>query len=245
MDRSTSTTTAPAALPSEPELTQYRAISFWAVATLLTGLASPVALIGPLLWWVPLVTIPLAVLALRQLRQTDPRYVGKTAAVCGMCLSSLFLAWSVSQRVSRESYLASEARKFADEYLQLLLEDKVREAHQIQTPAGRRQSPGDDLTSYYEATAEPGRELDNFRKQEPVASIVGQQGKLDLEFAEVTRHVTEGLTDYFTLRYEIPNGQIRGSSGSIWVSLKRDRHHDSMASDWQVSQLSLTEPTTN
>lgn len=243
MDRSTSTISPPAALPSEPELTQYRAISFWAVATLLAGLASPVALVGPLLWWVPLVAIPLAVLALRQLQQTDPRYVGKTAAVCGMCLAALFLAWSVSQRLSRENYLAGEAHKFADEYLELLLDGKFREAHQIQSPAGRRQEPGANLVSFYEATAEPGRDLETYRQQEPVASIIGQRGKLELEFVEVTRHVVEGLTDYFTLRYEITQGQVPGSSGAIWISLKRERHQDSLASDWQISQVSLSEPS--
>src|SRR5690349_4351543 len=138
MDRSTPTIaksaeTQSAALPSQPELTQYRAISFWAVATLLAGLAAPLALVGPLLWWVPLVTIPLAILAFRQLRQPDPRYVGKTAAVFGICLAALFLPWGVAQRLSRETYLSAEARRFSDEYLQLLLTGQTREAHQIQS----------------------------------------------------------------------------------------------------------------
>lgn len=255
MDRSTPTIaksgetqsaeTQPAALPSEPELTQYRAISYWAVATLFAGLAAPLALVGPLLWWVPLATIPLAILAFRQLRQPDPRYVGKTAAVCGICLAALFLAWGVTQRLSRESYLAAEVRRFSDEYLELLLTGRTREAHQIQSPAARRVQPGSDLVSYYEATAEPGRELAAYSKLEPVASLVGQQGKIELEFAEVTRHLVEGPTDYFTLRYEVTRGTIPGSSGSLWVSAKRDRHHDSLASDWQINSLSLTEPAGN
>ena len=237
MDRSTSTisnSAQPATLPSEPELMQYRAISFWAVATLLAGLAAPLALVGPLLWWVPL-----------QLRQPDPRYVGKTAAVCGICFAALFLAWGVTQRLSREAYLAGEARRFSDEYLELLLTGRTREAHQIQSPAARRVQPGSDLVSYYEATAEPGRELAAYSKLEPVTSLVGQQGKIELEFAEVSRHLVEGLTDYFTLRYEITRGTIPGSSGSLWVSAKRDRHHDSLASDWQINSVSVTEPASN
>lgn len=255
MDRSTPTIaqsaetqaaeTRAAALPSEPELTQYRAISYWSVATLLAGLAAPLALIGPLLWWVPLVTIPLAILAFRQLQQPDPRYVGKAAAVCGLCLAALFLPWSVAQRLSRESYLSAEARRFSDEYLQLLLAGQTREAHQIQSPASRRMEPGSDLVAYYEASAEPGRDLVAYTKLEPVASLVGQQGKLELEFAEVSRHVVEGLTDYVTVRYEITRGTIPGSSGSLWVSVKRERHHDSLASDWQINSLSVSEPPAN
>lgn len=240
MDRN-STTTISASLPAQPELTQYRAISFWSVATLLAGLAAPLALVGPLLWWVPLVTVPLAVLAFRQLNQPDPRYVGKTAAVCGMCFAALFFAWAITQRLSREARVTHEAKQLADEWLQLILAGKVQEAHQIQTPASRRQGGEINLDAYYEAQADAGRDLLTFRNGEPIKSLLGQQDKIKVQLAEVTRHTAEGLTDYVTLRYEITAGQIPGSNGSLWVTAKRDSHADTAGSDWQINSLSLTE----
>lgn len=242
MDRSP-TTNLSLASPSEPELTQYRAISFWSVATLLAGLAAPLALIGPLLWWVPLVTIPLAGLAFRQLNQPDPRYVGKTAAVCGMCFAALFFAWAIAQRISREARVTHEATQLATDWLQLVLAGKVHEAHQIQTPATRRQGGEINLDAYYEAQAEASRDLATFRTNEPIKSLLGQQDKIKVQFAEVVRHTVEGLSDYFTLRYEITAGQIPGSTGSLWITAKRDSHADTAGSDWQVSSLSLTEPS--
>lgn len=242
MDRR-SPSTISAGLPAQPELTQYRAISFWSVATMLSGLAAPLALVGPLLWWVPLVTIPLALLAFRQLNQPDPRYVGKTAAVCGMCFAALFFGWAITQRMSREARVTHEAKLLADDWLQLIQSGKIHEAHQIQSPASRRQGNEIDLTAYYEAQAEAGRELATFRNTEPIKSLSGQQDKIQVQFAEVARHTVEGLSDYVTLRYEVTAGQIPGSSGSLWITTKRDSHTDTAGSDWQINSFSLTEPT--
>jgi len=234
--------TMSATLHSEPELTQYRAISLWAMATLFAGLTAPLALVGPLLWWVPLVAIPLGVLAFRQLRQPDPRYVGQTAAIAGLCLAALFFGWAISQRLSREARIAREAKQLADDYLQLILAGKIPEAHQIQSLPARRQANEANLEAYYAAQVEAGRDLANFRNSEPVKSLTGQQGKIEVQFAEVVRHTVEGLTDYVTLRYEITAGQTPGSSGSLWITAKRDSHADTTGSDWQIASLTLSEP---
>jgi hypothetical protein len=224
-------------------LSQYRAISPWAVATLLAGLAAPLALIGPLLWWVPLVAIPLALLAARQLRQADPRYIGRKAAIVGACLAALFFAWSVSQRMSREVRINAEAQQFAGDWLKLILAGKTREALQLQSPASRRQSPGIDLAAFYEAQADARKDLEAFQKGEAVAAIAGKQPDLELAPGEVTRHTHDGSTDYFHLRYELVRGELPGGTSTLWVSAKREHRPDSGSSEWQITALSLTEPT--
>ena len=53
-------------MPSEhpdPELAGYRPVNSWAVAALLLGFAAPLAFADPLLWWVPLVGIAIAIVA--------------------------------------------------------------------------------------------------------------------------------------------------------------------------------------
>ncbi|WP_254512181.1 hypothetical protein [Anatilimnocola floriformis] len=229
-------------MQSEPELTQYRAISFWAVATLIVGLAAPLALVGPLLWWVPLATIPLGIVAFRQLRQLDPRYVGQTAAVIGVCSAALFFAWAVSQRMSRELQITAEAKQLADDYLKLILAGKIPAAHQIQTAAARRQTDEANLDAFYEAQAEAGRDLQTFRSLEPVKYLAGQQGKIELQMAEVLNHTIDGTSDYVTLRYEATSGQIPTPSGSVWITAKRDSHPDAPGSDWQISSISVSSP---
>ena len=230
-------------LPSEPELSQYRAISPWAVATLLVGLVSPLALVGPLLWWVPLVAIPLALLAARQLQQSDPLYVGRKAAIAGACLAALFFSWSVTQRISREVRINSEARQFADDLLKLILDGKLREAHQIQSAAARRQSPGSDLAAYYQAQADAKKDLEAFQKIDAVAAIAGKAS--DFEFAPgvVTRHTNDGPGDYFQLRYELVRGEFPTGTSTLWIAAKREHRPDSGTSEWQINSISLTEPT--
>lgn len=243
MDRS-STAPAPAvspALPSEPELSGYRAISPWAVATLFVGLLAPLALVGPLLWWVPLVAIPLALLAARQL--AERRYVGHKVAIIGACLAALFFGWSVTQRVSREVRVSSEARQFADDWLQLVLTDKLPAAHQMQLPASRRQSPGIDLAAFYEAQADARKELQAFRQGDVVGAMAGKSAAIELRPGEVTRHTHDGSADYFIVRHEVVRGELPSGTSTIWINARRERRPDSGSSEWQINTVSLTEPT--
>jgi hypothetical protein len=241
-DRRTSTTVSPVALPSEPELTQYRPISPWAVATLGAGLASPLALIGPLLWFVPLLAAPLGWLAFRQLDQRELRYIGRTATVAGLCLAALFCGWSVARRLSREVHIRQEAQQFADGWLELVLDGKAREAHQLQSPAGRRVAQGTDLASYYEVQTDAAKDLAAYQSNPPLPFLLGKKNEVKLAFAEVSNHQADGLADYFTLRYEVTAGTIPGSNGSLWLSAKRERRSDSAGADWQVTSISVTEP---
>jgi len=228
-------------LPQEAELTTYRPISFWSVATLLVGLASPLALIGPILWSVPLAAAPLGWLAFRQLERSDLKYIGRTATVFGLCLAALFFGWSVAQRLSREARFASEAEQFASQFLELVLNGKVYEAHQLQMPGGRRVAPGTDLVSYYQSQAEAVKDIESFRANQPFASLAGQEGKIKFTFGEVVMHYVDGATDYFTLRYDVTSTGPPAPS-SLWVSGRRERRSDTGGSDWQVSTLSATEP---
>jgi hypothetical protein len=229
------------ALPHEAELTSYRPISFWAVATLLVGLAAPLALIGPVLWCVPLAAAPLSWLAFRQLRRGDVKYIGHTVAVLGLCLAALFFGWSVTQRLSREVQISSEAEQFSSQWLDLVLAGKVQEAHQLQLTAGRRVELGTDLPSYYEAQSEAKKDLDTFRTNQPLASLAGQGNKIKVAFAEVVQHTTDGATDYFTLRYDVTSTGPSVPS-SLWLSSRRERRADTGGSDWQLTGLSATEP---
>jgi hypothetical protein len=223
-------------------LAQYRPISPWGVATLLVGLASPLALVGPLLWWVPLIAIPVGLLAARQLRQTDPLYVGHKAALAGACLAAMFFGWGVTQRVSREVRINGEARQFTDDWLGLLLAGKLHEAHQLQHLPARRQTPGVDLAAYYEAQPDARKDLEAFQKGEAVAAVAGRASELEFAPGVVTRHSQDGTSDYFHVRHELVRGEFPGGASTLWISAKRERPADAESSVWQITGISLTEP---
>jgi hypothetical protein len=233
------------ALPSEPEFNQYRPISPWAVATLLVGLAAPLALIGPPLWIVPLLAAPLGWLGFKQLQRQDIKYIGQTALVAGLCFAALFFGWGVTQRLSRELRIGQEAEQFATSWLQLVGQGKLREAHQLQSAASRRVELGTDLVSYYEVQTEAAKDLETFRSTQPLASLAGRGNDVKLAFAEVVNHQNEGLGDYVTLRYEVTAGKVEGSDGSIWISAKRDRRPETGGADWQITSVTNTPPAKN
>ncbi len=58
---------------TDEEVARYRAISSLALAGLLAGLLSPLAMFAPVLWLVPLAAVLVSGLALRRLTARDPQ----------------------------------------------------------------------------------------------------------------------------------------------------------------------------
>jgi hypothetical protein len=79
----------PAAVPAEDYL-QYRALSTAAVAALIVGLLSPVAILGWTLLVVPLIGIPLSLFALAKVRKHHQELTGEGLAKAGLALSLAF-----------------------------------------------------------------------------------------------------------------------------------------------------------
>ena len=66
--------------------------------------------------------------------------------------------------------------------------------------------------------------------------------KADLEGAGLgLSEATAG--DYFTLRYEVVRGELSSGTNTLWISARRERRPDSGSSEWQITSISLTEPT--
>ena len=76
---------------ADEEVARYRAISSLAVAGLLAGLLSPLAMFAAVLWLVPLAAVVLSGLALRRIATRSPELVGRPAALAGLLLGTAFL----------------------------------------------------------------------------------------------------------------------------------------------------------
>ncbi len=72
------------------ELGEYRAISRLAVGSLVVGLLSALALLGPILWMVPLFALVLGLLALVVIQRSRGGLVGVPMALAGLCLAICF-----------------------------------------------------------------------------------------------------------------------------------------------------------
>ncbi|HEV3138593.1 MAG TPA: hypothetical protein VGZ26_11830, partial [Pirellulales bacterium] len=81
--------------PADPER-DYKVVERWAVGGLLLGFLSPLTLIAPILWLVPLLGLAANAVALRRIKH-DANLVGRTAALLGLALSIAFTIAPVAQ----------------------------------------------------------------------------------------------------------------------------------------------------
>src|SRR5262245_4816609 len=90
---------------------QYRADSRLAVLALLLGIASAAAMVGPVLWFVPIAAAITALVAMRRIRSSED-LVGWNVAFLGLLLALLFGIAAPARTMSRQYWLASRAEQF-------------------------------------------------------------------------------------------------------------------------------------
>jgi hypothetical protein len=222
---------------------QYPSISVPAVLTLLLGVASAGALIGPLWWCVPFAGAALAVWALRSIAGSERVLLGRRAAVIGLVLSLLFVAWGMTRFYSRQHVLRDQARQHAEQWLQLVQQGRLHEAHQLHLAQEERQAPDVDLVKYYRDTREPRRDFRSFFDLPPLREIVDQGTQGQLRFEGDKEILTEAATgtkkDSITLRYTLDYQQDqRPKSLPFLITLTRTRNHGEADARWEVRSVS-------
>ncbi len=135
-------------LPDSPHLTdhddamvdEYRAVSGWAVASLILGLLAPAALVDIWLSLIPLLGIAVALIALARIAVYSPALTGRSAAVAGLFLSVLSVSAAGADHVAYWRSVDQEARRFAEAWFGFLANDELYKAYQL-TLAPRQRQP--------------------------------------------------------------------------------------------------------
>jgi hypothetical protein len=184
------------------ELGTYRSLQSLAVLTLVLGVLSCLALFSRLFWIVPLVTLILGVAALRLLA-ANPEKIGRKAAIWGMALALLFGAWAPSRQLSRQWWLAGQARTYADAWMELVRQKKLREAHQLHGGVGQRVGEGVSLDEYYRKDRYAQLNYDAFFVAEPLKTFSELTGAVQVEFERIEGSESSLGSDSVTVRYRV------------------------------------------
>jgi len=136
------------ALSPEEELARYHALSAAAVTGLVFGLLSPLALVGPGTWFLPVLAAVFSLLGLWRIRRREG-LVGRTAALLGLVLAASMGAAGPAAWYGHRWLLAREARCFADKWFDYLAEGKPEKAFLLTLPPRWRPSLEADLSEYY------------------------------------------------------------------------------------------------
>lgn len=116
------------------EVSGYRPVSSLAVAALIVGCMSALALVSPVFWVVPLVGAALALVAVRDVTGSGVAKAGGLAAVAGLALSLGFGAQAVTAAATARWLAAARAEAAAGFWLDALCDGRVDDARSMCGP---------------------------------------------------------------------------------------------------------------
>ena len=125
----------------DPELASYRPVNGWAVAALLLGFTAPLAFADPLLWWVPLVGVAVAIVAMLRIRRSDVVTVGRKAAIVGLVLSLAIAAAAPVRYLTRNYWLVARAEELSNQWFERIRAGQTQQAFDLMFHVPARHTP--------------------------------------------------------------------------------------------------------
>lgn len=157
--------------PSRPRFTspldasrndEYRVLSGLAVAGLVLGVLSAVALIEPRAAFVAVAGVLASILALWRIARRSPELVGRKAAIAGLLLSLLLGSVALGHVLTYRWLLIHQTRQVGMAWFDLLAQGQPQAAHQLLVKPNDRQTPGNDLWKFYRADENRYKSLEHF-----------------------------------------------------------------------------------
>lgn len=215
------------------ELQTYRAISPCAPLAVLCGLASALALVHPLLWTVPLAGMLVAWVGIKQI-SADSGYTGRQTLLWGLALSLLFGTMAPVRYVSRHWMLSREAKRLAADWIGLIRQGDVLQAHQWTLSATERASADASLARYYESNATSLASLNEFKRREDLQRFRETLGD-DKVRIKTHRVVRDDKGDHVVLKcLTSPPRKGPQKESEISISLRRELTRQTGKAHWQV-----------
>ena len=225
----------------EPEIENYRELSWGAIASLLLGLASAAVLIHPVLAILPIVAVVVAAFALRSIRNSEQRLTGEWAAIFGLALAVFFLGVSFSWHYVRLERLKIKAQEFADDWLTLVKQKRLGEADQLRVRSVER--GGKDVPT--RSASPPGqhdegqvRPHEVFGSQ-PVSEYLKMGDAAQSHFERFTATSHGPKSDKFVLEYTFFDQSQPTRKKRMYITVERTFSHLTRQTDWIIRNVSL------
>lgn len=216
------------------ELPEYRPLCVTAAIGLVLGLFSFLALLHPVMWFWPLVTVAVNGYALYSLSRSD-RLVGRKAAVWGLFLALLF-GVAAPLRIGAYHWMATqEAGRFGREWFQALLEGNVYKSHQMTSMPGDRKPLDDQLPALYEQSNDLRTQLDGYLKTPVISTLRAVGPRATVRHYQTEAAQTDGRSDLVEDVYAVTYDE-QGSQKTFFVklSLWRNLQKDAGPRIWRV-----------
>lgn len=228
-------------------VSEYRSVSKLAVAALLAGLASLLALLSPGLLGLSLLGVILSLLAIRRIAQSEGELVGRTAAIVGLVLSLAVGAGLLAHRSTVQRLVAQQAGPWALEWCELVKAGDLEVALELTRPSSVRRPFNQELVDFY-ATDETGRQsFEKFSSNEVVKLLSSAGDDQTLVQGDVVAVIPIGAGGFRVVHdYWLTSADeaADGPGGKKFrIQLDRTSATASIPGAWHVSAYAIPDPT--
>jgi hypothetical protein len=224
---------------ADEEVVRYRAVSSLAVAGLVAGLLSPLAMFSAVLWLLPLAAVVLSGLALRRLAVRGPELVGRPAALAGLLLGVTFLVAPPAEDLVYRRYLRQQARQFAQAWIDAVRDGSVYKAHHYMIDPLHRPHEEKDLVNFYRNNPTWQRTLRDFVKQPTMRTLFALGPEAEIRYYATDDEGSQGPFDLVRQTYAVTyeDEQKRPTSFFITLAMKRSIEAGSGRACWTLARV--------
>jgi hypothetical protein len=222
---------------SQEDVVEYHPLSGLAVTGMLLGLASPAAMLAPLLWVVPLAGVALSGLALWQIARRRPATVGRKMALVALAISVVFAAAAPTDWLACQRLLRREARQFAALWFETLARRAAEKAHQLRVDPRTRRPLDEQLADAYRRDDQLRRALDSMFQEAAFRRLLELGPSVEVRYVDAPAQGQDDNRTWFQLVYAVT--PIAGPERkTFFVSLIVERIPlDAHRADWQVLRI--------
>ncbi len=215
---------------ADEEVAGYHALSSLAVAGLLAGLLSPLAMFAAVLWLLPLTAVVLSWLALRRIAARRPDLVGRPAALTGLLLGATFLVAAPVDDLVYRYFLRQQARQFAEIWIDAVRHGEVYKAHHLMIPPKQRPPLENEPADFYRRNPTQRRTLNLFVSEPTMRTLFALGQAAEIRLYETAAQGSEGSLDFVQQTYAVTYPDERNQPKSFFITLLMQRSVDTNSS---------------
>lgn len=223
------------------ESAEYRSLSPGAIVGLVLGLLSPLALVTPLLGFLPIVAAAVSWFAIRSIRKSPETRTGAGFALAGLGLSVAVVAAVYAQGRVATSLHQAAAERVAEQFLDRLRGEDLAGAYELTLIHRRRLPTSEAAKMFYESDVEAGLQFAEFKDNPVIQSLAKGNEPQWLRYLELQklRHgklATGGV-------YAISDSDTEKKQRQVSLILERSSPRGSIPSSWRVTRFDFADST--
>jgi hypothetical protein len=145
--------------------------------------------------------------------------------------------WAVSYHFAREWYLFHNAKKFADQWLEVVQGGDLMRAHQLHLPYLSRHRDRKSLEEYYDSLVEMEDSVTEFFDEPPLDEFVKHAREGRVRYAGRQDHTTFGNSHFLTLKYLLDYEENGPQQLELNIQLERVVNYTDGRHYWRIEYV--------